>query len=108
MSLTCPRGTRQGYHYKRAGVIVMGITPDNGIQTNFIDYDSERHEKMKRLDAVLDKINREYGSETIVLASQQYTKPNGQGKADVFKDSIKHDFRSPCYTTRWSDIPEAT
>ena len=27
--------------------------------------------------------------------------------ADVFKDSIKHDFRSPCYTTRWSDIPEA-
>ena len=30
------------------------------------------------------------------------------GKADVFKDSIKHDFRSPCYTTRWSDIPEAT
>ena len=29
-------------------------------------------------------------------------------KADVFKDSIKHDFRSLCYTTRWSDIPEAT
>jgi Cd2+/Zn2+-exporting ATPase len=24
------------------------------------------------------------------------------------RDSIKHDFRSPCYTTRWSDIPEAT
>ena len=39
--------------------------------------------------------------------SQQYTKPGGKGKADVFKDSIKHNFRSPCYTTRWSDIPEA-
>ena len=99
---------RQGFHYKRAGVIVMGISPDNGVQTNFIDYDSERHEKMKRLDEALDKINREYGSETIVLGSQQYTKPEGKGKADVFKDSIKHDFRSPCYTTRWSDIPEAT
>ena len=99
---------RQGYHYKRAGVIVMGISPDNGVQTNFIDYDSERHEKMKRLDEAMDKINREYGSETIVLGSQQYTKPGGKGKADVFKDSIKHDFRSPCYTTRWSDIPEAT
>ena len=99
---------RQGYHYKRAGVIVMGISPDNGVQTNFIDYDSERHEKMKRLDEALDKINREYGSETVVLGSQQYTKPEGKGKADVFKDSIKHDFRSPCYTTRWSDIPEAT
>ena len=104
---------RQGYHYKRAGVIVMGISPDNGVQTNFIDYDAERHEKMKRLDEVLDKINREYGSETIVLGSQQYTQPGGMKaqkkfKAGVFKDSIKHDFRSPCYTTRWSDIPEAT
>ena len=117
---------------RRAGVIVMGISPDNGIQTNFNDYDAERHEKMKRLDEAIDKINREYGSETIVLGSQQYTKPGGKGKADVFKDSIKHEpkeqreqsqtrlsfaesrlrksnaqFRSPCYTTRWSDIPEA-
>ena len=99
---------RQGYHYKRAGVIVMGVIPDTGIQTNFIDYDSERHEKMKKLDEVLDKINREYGTETIVLASQQYTKNDGKGKADVFADAIKHDFKSPCYTTRWSDIPEAT
>ena len=99
---------RQGYHYKRAGVIVMGVIPDTGIQTNFIDYDSERHEKMKKLDEVLDKINREYGTETIVLASQQYTKKDGKGKADVFADAIRHDFKSPCYTTRWSDIPEAT
>ena len=99
---------RQGYHYKRAGVIVMGVIPDNGIQTNFVDYDAERHEKMKKLDEALDKINREYGTETIVLASQQYTKKDGKGKADVFADAIKHDFKSPCYTTRWSDIPEAT
>ena len=63
---------------------------------------------MKKLDEVLDKINRVYGTETIVLASQQYTKKGGIGKADVFADAIKHDFKSPCYTTRWSDIPEAT
>ena len=99
---------RQGYSYKRAGVIVMGICPDSGIQTNFIDYNKERFEKLKRIDEVLDKINREYGSEKIVLASLQYTAKAGKGKAGVFKDSIKHDFRSPCYTTRWSDIPEAT
>ena len=99
---------RKGYSYKRSGVIVMGICPDTGIQTNFIDYNKERFEKLKRIDDVLDKINREYGSETIVLGSQQYTTKGGKGKAGVFKDSIKHDFRSPCYTTRWSDIPEAT
>lgn len=60
---------RQGYSYKRAGVIVMGICPDSGIQTNFIDYNKERFEKLKRIDEVLDKINREYGSKTIVLGS---------------------------------------
>jgi len=43
----------------------------------------------------------------VPLIEQQYTKPEGKGKADVFRNSIKHDFRSPCYTTRWSDIPEA-
>ena len=95
---------RQGYHYKRAGVIVMGIVPDNGIQTNFVDYEADRHEKMNKLDAVLDKINREYGTETIVLASQQYTKKDGKGKADVFADAIKHDHKSKNPTTRWSDI----
>jgi DNA polymerase V len=83
-----------------------------GHQANFIDYDAERHEKLKRLDEALDKINREYGSETIVLGSQQYVRKEDMGagkkvEAGVFKDSIKHDFRSPCYTTRWSDIPEA-
>lgn len=98
---------RQGYQYKRAGVVVYDICPVSALQTNFIDYDAERHEKLKRLDETIDKVNRLYGSETVVLGSQQYTKENGKGKAGVFKDSIKHDFRSPCYTTRWSDIPEA-
>ena len=98
---------KQGYQYKRAGVIVAGICPDSAVQTNFIDYDSEKYEKKKRLDEAIDRINRENGSETIVLGSQQYTAKNGKGKAGVFRDSIKHDFRSPSYTTKWSDIPEA-
>jgi DNA polymerase V len=98
---------QQGYQYKRACVIVAGICPDSAVQTNFIDYDSEKYEKKKRLDEAIDRINRENGSETIVLGSQQYTAKNGKGKAGVFRDSIKHDFRSPSYTTKWSDIPEA-
>lgn len=47
--------------------------------------------------------NRE-ATETIVLGSQQYTQKNGKGKADVFANAIKHDFRSKNPTTRWSDI----
>ena len=44
----------------------------------------------------------------IVLGAQQYTTKDGKKvTAGAFRDSIKHDFRSPSYTTKWSDIPEA-
>lgn len=52
----------------------------------------------------MDRINRIHGTETLVLGSQQYTKNEGNGKADVFANAIKHDFRSPNPTTRWSDV----
>ncbi len=73
----------QGVQYKRAGVIVMGISPNSPI---------------------IDRINKCYGSETIVIGAQQYTRPNGEGKAEVFANAIKHDFKSKNPTTRWSDI----
>jgi len=95
---------RQGYQYKKAGVIVMGIGPDSPIQQDLFDINAEQFQKMRRLDEVVDRINRMNGSETIVLGSQQYTRPNGQGKADVFANAIKHDFKSKNPTTRWSDV----
>ena len=95
---------RQGYQYKKAGVIVMGIGPNSLIQQDLFDINAEQFEKMKRLDAVIDRINKVNGSETIVLGSQQYTQKDGKGKADVFANAIKHDFRSKNPSTRWSDI----
>jgi len=95
---------RQGYHYKKAGVIVMGIGPNSPIQQDLFDTNAEQFEKMKRLDAVIDRINKVNGTETIVLGSQQYTSKDGKGKADVFANAIKHDFKSKNPTTRWSDI----
>ena len=95
---------RQGYHYKKAGVIVMGIGPNSPIQQDLFDINAEQFEKMKRLDAVIDRINKVNGTETIVLGSQQYTQKDGKGKANVFANAIKHDFKSKNPTTRWSDI----
>ena len=95
---------REGYHYKKAGVIVMGISPQSPIQQDLFDIHAEQIEKYKRLDAVIDRINKLNGSETIVIGSRQYTQKNGKGKADVFANAIKHDFKSKNPTTRWSDI----
>ena len=95
---------RTGYQYKKAGVIVMGIGPDSPIQQDLFDVNAEQIEKMRRLDEVIDRINRMHGSETIVIGSQQYTRKDGKGKAEVFANAIKHDFKSKNPTTRWSDI----
>ena len=94
----------QGVNYKRAGVIVMGIAPSSPLQQDLFDINAEQIQKMNRLDKVIDRINRCYGSETIVIGAQQYTRPNGEGKANVFANAIKHDFKSKNPTTRWSDI----
>ncbi|MDY4040300.1 MAG: DUF4113 domain-containing protein [Prevotella sp.] len=95
-----------GYQYKKAGVIVMGISSENAIQTNFIDFDAKRAEKQKLLDKAIDRLNKLNGKETIVLGSQQYKRRYENGKAIVFADAIQHAFKSKNPTTRWSDIIE--
>ena len=97
---------RIGYRYKKAGVIVMTVDGCHGVQTDLMDFDAERFEKLKRLDKAIDRINRMEGCETVVIATQQYRKRNSDGKTIGFADAIKHDYRSPNYTTRWSDIIE--
>ena len=79
----------QGLQYKRAGVIVNGISPSSPLQQDLFDVDAGQIRKLKKLDAAVDLINKRYGSETVVIGAQQYTKPHGEGKADVFADAIK-------------------
>ena len=77
-----------------------------GIQTNLLDYNPDHSEKLRRLDKTLDRINKMEGSETVIVASQQYQSKTAEGKAIGFSDAIKHDFRSPNYSTQWADIIE--
>lgn len=95
---------RPGFHYKRAGVIVLEVKSEKCIQPDLFSFNLDKYRKMRRLDKVVDTINRINGSETVVLGAQQYTAKGGKGKAGKFADAIKHDRKSPNYTTRWSDI----
>ena len=70
----------KGYQYKKAGVMVMGISRNSAIQANFMDYDAGKYEKMRKIDEVMDHINKINGAETIVLGAQQYTAKNGKGQ----------------------------
>ena len=82
----------------------MGIGESSPIQLNLFDINAERFEKLKALDSVIDRLNKVNGTETVILAAQQYRQKGEQGKSEVFANAIKHDFRSKNPTTRWSDI----
>lgn len=98
------RGYRPGYLYKKAGVILMGITGREGIQPDLFEYSPEREEKRHQLDNTIDLINRLYGRDTIISSAQHYHAPVSDETHTSYTDMIRHDHRSPNPSTRWDDI----
>lgn len=93
---------RDGFAYKKAGVILMGISEAEGMQPDLFEYDPEEAERRRRLDETVDRINRTQGHDTVTLGSQIYDKSGRRGYGDV----MRHEHRSPSPTTRWDDILE--
>lgn len=82
----------EGLTYKKAGVMVSGIVPENQVQgTFFEDVDRAKHQKLMQ---ALDKINAKGGKNKVHLAIQDYKTEK------VFT----REMLSPKYTTKWSDI----
>ena len=84
---------RQGYRYKKAGVILYGLTKAKQTR-GLLDYDRESSDSIMN---TLDGINERYGSSTIRLASEGVEKSWRMRRENV----------SPCYTTRFDDLVEA-
>jgi DNA polymerase V len=80
-----------GTKYKKAGVMLTEIVPNNKVQLSFFDeLDRDKH---NRLMKAIDSINTKSGHTSIGVASQSF---------DGFKMHREH--LSPCYTTDWNDI----
>ncbi len=82
---------KQGYAYKKAGVIVQDLTPEEIIQMTLFENRNERHIPLMK---AIDKMNLQFGNQKIRLASQDLTR--------VWK--MKQERLSPHYTTKLSDI----
>ena len=82
------------YQYKKAGVLFTRIVQKDAF-TPSLFRDVEAGEKDARLSQVLDDINGIYGRGTVRFGVQ------GDGRV-----LSSHEFRSPCYTTRWTDLPK--
>ncbi len=82
---------KEGYQYKKAGVIVMGLTPSNEKQLNFFLKENPKHEALMR---AMDKLNYSIGQKKIKLACQDLGR--------TWK--MNQEKLSPRYTTRLNEI----
>lgn len=83
---------QKGYHYKKAGVIVSEIIPENAVQQGLFDH-TDRN-KQAAIMQVLDKINSKLDRDKVRIAAQGFDR----------KWKLRQEHLSPCYTTRLSDI----
>lgn len=87
---------KAGIHYKKVGVMLEELIPCNPNQQDlFNPLSDELREHSEQLMTVLDRINQRFGSQTIRLAAEGYSR--------VWK--MRSELLSPCYTTRWSELP---
>ncbi len=83
---------REGYQYKKTGVIVSGIVPECEIQSAMFDtVDRNKHNQVM---TAMDILNQKYGRNTVKLAIS--------GNRRRWK--LRQEQLSPQFTTRWDDI----
>jgi DNA polymerase V len=82
---------KQGYAYKKAGVIVQDFTPEEIEQTTLFETRDKRHISLMK---AVDNINVQFGQQKIRIASQDLSR--------IWK--MRQEKLSPRYTTALSDI----
>lgn len=91
---------RRGIYYKRAGVLVSGITDALALQPDLFEFNPAARRKQVEVSNALDRINGRMGADTVVFGAQQYRQKSPDGKSVKFVNAIKRALKSPDYTTR--------
>ena len=87
---------RDGYRYKKAGVMCSALVSAGQVQPDL--FDRQDRPKSKRLMAALDAVNVRWGAGTLNYASN--------GLTQAWQTHSHH--RSPAYTTNWDELPLVT
>jgi DNA polymerase V len=83
---------KQGYRYKKAGVIFLDLRPATEVQGTLFDQPDTA--ARKRLMRALDSLNARYGRDTVTYAAS--------GRRRAWK--LRSDQLSPRYTTDWDEL----
>lgn len=82
---------KEGYHYKKAGVVVMGLTPNNETQMSLFNSSNPKHQPLM---SVIDKMNKSYGTNKVKFGNQSLGR---QWK-------MKQEKLSNCFTTKLKEV----
>ena len=89
---------RRGHRYIKAGVMCLGLVPDEERQASlFVPVDRERERKQRALMKAADKLNLYFGRGTV--------RPASTGHRQTW--AMRQNHLTPRYTTRLSDVPTA-
>lgn len=83
---------KQGVFYKKAGVMLSGLEPDNSIQGNL--FVPEVENKGRYLMSMMDNINFSMRDDILKFAASGTTR----------NWKMRQELRSPRYTTRWEEL----
>lgn len=83
---------KDGFDYKKAGVIVSDITPADNFQMGLFHSENPKHQDLMK---VIDETNKKIGNTKIRFGGQSLKR----------KWKMKQERLSPSYTTRWEDLP---
>lgn len=81
--------------YRKAGVVLGSLEPADSSQVEL--FDDGRAERARRLLGAVDRLNAALGSETLRFGAEQTSRAWAP----------RCERRSPCWTTRWEDLPVA-
>lgn len=84
---------KKGYHFKKAGIIVSAITPENEKQLNLFLDENPKHQNLMK---TIDEINTNLGRKKLKLASQDLGR--------TWK--MRQEKLSKRYTTNWNELLE--
>lgn len=84
---------RNGYNYKKGGIMLHNIVDNSNLQLNiFNPIDIAKH---KAIMSAVDTLNSQHGNGAVKLAS-----------ASLVENLMNRNHLSKCYTTKWEDIIE--
>jgi DNA polymerase V len=87
---------KRGTEYKKAGVMLSGIVPDESIQGNLFLPETKNCER--RLMEMMDNINFSQRDDVLKFAASGTTRDW----------KMRQELRSPRYTTRWDELYEVS